>query len=159
MSLPIYLHGMGSPILAFCDDHQSSIVNVSSYLKLVSGRALLPRPPDVLQCDTRMLAHRPENPVLRIKSFGRVEFRDVAVVHHTDSIVRHYRAQAVYGSYSRRQGNPPPNQRVQNAEGTYGRCIRSYDHGIQWRWYLGFCDPSRSQQRQWPRLISGFCCL
>jgi hypothetical protein len=79
-------------------NHRSSVVkNLSSYLKLVSSRALLPRPANVLEGDTRMFAHCSENAILRIKGIWGVEFRDIAVVHYTDTIVRHYRAQSVYG--------------------------------------------------------------
>ena len=58
-----------------------------SYLQLLHGHALFVSSSNVLCCNTRMLAHRPENTILRMKSLGCVEFCDIAVLHYTDTIV------------------------------------------------------------------------
>jgi hypothetical protein len=71
---------------------EERVIPWSRYFKLVPGLAHLARPANVLQCDTRMLAHLPENTVLSIKSFRSIKLRDIAVVHYTYTIVRHDRA-------------------------------------------------------------------
>ena len=55
------------------------------------------RAANVFQRDTRMLAHCPENSVLRMKNIRSVEFCDTPVVHHAYTIVRDDSPQPVYG--------------------------------------------------------------
>jgi hypothetical protein len=43
-----------------------------------------------------VLAHRAEDAALRVEDFGGIEFGDLALVHHADTIIRDDRVQAVF---------------------------------------------------------------
>jgi hypothetical protein len=64
------------------------VKNELKYLYLVSDRALTACTVNVLQRDPRMLAHRPENPVLPMKNIRSIKFNDIPVVHYTNTIIR-----------------------------------------------------------------------
>jgi hypothetical protein len=46
-----------------------------------------------------VLAHRAEDAELRVEGFGGIEFGDLALVHHADTIVRDDRVQPVFFGY------------------------------------------------------------
>jgi hypothetical protein len=120
------------------------IVIIRSSSKLVTGLALLACTAYIFERDSRTLAHRAENAVLRVKNLGCVKLGDITIVHHTDTIIRDDSAQPIYNKFQlfchkKKWGR------------TNGRYIGWYDHETRLRSFLESYDPCRNLQTPSPR--------